>query len=38
MGQGNQRYIRRFAICKNSELVRISSNVPAWFAKVEIDK
>lgn len=34
----NTESFRRFAICKNGELVRISSNVPAWFAKVEIEK
>ncbi len=28
---------RRFAICKNGELVRISQNVPTWFSKVEIE-
>ena len=28
---------RRFAICKNGELVRISRNIPAWFSKVEIE-
>lgn len=32
----NTEVFRRFAICKNGELVRISHNVPAWFSKVEI--
>ena len=34
----NTESFRRFAICKNGELVRISSNVPTWFLKVEILK
>lgn len=34
----NTEKFRRFAICKNGELVRIASIVPAWFAKVEIEK
>ena len=34
----NTESFRRFAICQNGELVRISSNVPEWFAKVEIVK
>lgn len=32
----NTESFRRFAICKNGELARISRNVPAWFSKVEI--
>ena len=34
----NTESFRRFAIYKNGELVRISSNVPTWFSKVEILK
>ena len=30
----NTESFRRFAICKNGELVRISHNVPKWFSKV----
>lgn len=33
----NTESFRRFAICKNGELVRISKNVPVWFSKVEIE-
>lgn len=33
----NTESFRRFAICKNGELVRISQNVPAWFSKVEVE-
>ena len=32
----NTQSFRRFAICKNGELVRISKNVPEWFSKVNI--
>ena len=32
----NTESFRRFAICKNGKLVRISHNVPEWFSKVEI--
>ena len=32
----NTESFRRFAICKNGELVRRSNNVPAWFTKVQI--
>ena len=32
----NTEKFRRFAICKNGELVRKSQNVPPWFSKVEI--
>ena len=32
----NTEKFRRFAICKNGELVRKSQNVPQWFSKVEI--
>ena len=32
----NTESFRRFAICKNGELVRISNKVPAWFDKVEV--
>ena len=31
----NTESFRRFAICKNGELVRVSKNVPEWFSKVE---
>lgn len=31
----NTECFRRFAICKNGELVRLSHNVPSWFAKVK---
>lgn len=34
----NTEIFRRFAICKNGELVRISQSVPAWFSKVEIER
>ena len=33
----NTESFRRFAICKNGELVRISCNVPKWFSKVQIE-
>lgn len=33
----NTESFRRFAICKNGELVRISRHVPTWFSKVEIE-
>lgn len=33
----NSESFRRFAICKNGELVRISHNVPEWFSKVQIE-
>lgn len=33
----NTESFRRFAICKNGELVRVSHNVPAWFSNVKID-
>ena len=32
----NTEKFRRFAICKNGELVRISHNVPGWFDKVNL--
>ena len=32
----NTEKFRRFAICKNGELVRISQNVPGWFDKVNL--
>lgn len=32
----NTESFRRFAICKNGELVRLSHNVPKWFSKVQI--
>ena len=32
----NTEKFRRFAICKNGELVRISHNVPRWFDKVNL--
>ena len=32
----NTENFRRFAICKNGELIRVSHNVPEWFSKVEI--
>lgn len=31
----NTESFRRFAICKNGELVRVSKKVPKWFSKVE---
>lgn len=34
----NTESFRRFAICKNGELVRLSRNVPSWFSKVEIER
>ena len=34
----NTEKFRRFAICKNGELVRVSHKVPEWFSKVQIDK
>ena len=34
----NTENFRRFAICKNGKLVRISHKVPEWFSKVQIDK
>lgn len=34
----NTESFRRFAICKNGTLVRISQNVPAWFFKVAIER
>ena len=34
----NTESFRRFAICKNGELVRISRNIPEWFLKVQVDK
>ena len=34
----NTENFRRFAICRNGKLVRISNNVPTWFSKVNIDK
>lgn len=33
----NTESFRRFAICKNGELVRISRNVPKWFSKVQME-
>lgn len=32
----NTESFRRFAICKNGEVVRLSHKVPAWFSKVDI--
>ena len=32
----NTESFRRFAICKNGKVVRISHKVPKWFSKVEI--
>lgn len=32
----NTESFRRFAICKNGELVRISKDVPKWFTRVDI--
>lgn len=34
----NTKNFRRFAICKNGKLVRISKEVPEWFRKVERGK
>ena len=34
----NTESFRRFAICRNGKLVRISHNIPTWFSKVNIDK
>lgn len=34
----NTESFRRFAICKNGELVRVSHNVPEWFSKVQVDR
>ena len=34
----NTEKFRRFAICKNGELVRVSHNVPIWFDKVNLRK
>ena len=34
----NTEKFRRFAICKNGVLVRISHNVPEWFDKVDLKK
>lgn len=34
----NTENFRRFAICKNGKLVRISHKIPDWFSKVQIDK
>ena len=34
----NTEGFRRFAICKNGVLVRLSHSVPEWFSKVEIEK
>ena len=34
----NTESFRRFAICKNGKLLRISHKVPKWFSKVQIDK
>ena len=31
----NTENFRRFAICKNGELVRISQKVPKWFSNIE---
>ena len=31
----NTKGFRRFAICKNGELIRVSHNVPNWFSKIE---
>lgn len=34
----NTECFRRFAICKNGRLVRISQNVPKWFSRVQVSK
>ena len=34
----NTEKFRRFAICKNGDLVRISHNVPGWFDRVNFKK
>lgn len=34
----NTEKFRRFAICKNGDLVRISYNVPEWFDRVNLKK
>lgn len=34
----NTENFKRFAICKNGELVRISRNIPEWFSKVQVNK
>lgn len=34
----NTESFRRFAICKNGELVRVSHKVPNWFSKVQMNK
>ena len=31
----NTKSFRRFAICKNGKLIRVSHNVPNWFSKIE---
>ena len=33
----NTENFRRFAICKNGELVRVSHNVPKWFSKIKFE-
>ena len=33
----NTESFRRFAICKDGELVRVSHNVPMWFKKVKFE-
>ena len=32
----NTKEFRRFAICKNGTLVRVSQNIPNWFSKVTL--
>jgi len=32
----NTERFRRFAICKDGKLIRISQNIPAWFSKIKI--
>ncbi len=34
----NTENFRRFAICKNGELVRVSRNAPKWFSKIEFNR
>ena len=33
----NTENFRRFAICKNGKLVRVSHNVPKWFPKIKFE-
>lgn len=34
----NTESFRRFAICKNGKLVRLSHNIPRWFAKINVQQ